>query len=441
MGKHPGVRRRALGVGLAVALVPLLSACDVWEQLGHGAGNTRFNPKEAAITPGNVGSLTRGWSVRVNGDFSEPILSGGKLYTTVSPPTGAGRVRSYDAKTGALAWDKPVPASTNPGEPGPVVLAGGALWVSHSGSGASSCAASLSRLDPATGNVLSTETTGAAILGPVVASGTTAAFVTRGGCGQPGNQPQLRVRDTATPSAASWTSSLPTATWASPKAAIGNGKIYVAAEDVVYAFDAAGCGAATCTPLWTAALTFDGAPALAYEGRPVAGPDGTLYIGASTQLDGALVFALDGATGAPLWRTEPHSDPGSGWQSIALAHDQLYVSDHRHDGPGGALEVFTAAGCGESVCAPEWSASIDGPPVGGLTVGGDVLYVGLWKATDSRFAAFNAHGCGAAVCSRLANVAFGAEQPIQAAVAGGRVAVASVDETGTSTLRILVPAS
>lgn len=441
MGEEAGrqrLRRRHRGLALVAVLVPLLSACDVWEQLGHGADNTRFNPKEAAITPDNVGSLSQKWSSPVSGDLSEPIQSGGKIYTTVSPPTGAGRVRSYDAKTGALAWDKPVPAPTTPGEPGPVVLVGGALWVSHGGSGASSCSAVLSRLDPANGNVLSTETTGAEILGPLVASGSTAAFVTRGGCGQPGNQPQLRVRDTASPTA-SWTFSLPAgATTQAP--AIGNGTIYVAAENLVYAFDAAGCGAATCTPLWTTPLEVGGSPALAYEGRPVVGSDGTVYVGASTQTIESLVFALDAETGAQLWRTDLHSGPGTGWQSVALAHDQLYVSDHGDGTRENALEVYAAAGCGEPVCAPTWSASIDGAPVGGLTVGGDVLYVGLFRSTDRRYAAFDAHGCGAAVCSRLANVAFGTEQPIQAAVAGGRVAVVGVGSTG-STLRVLAPSS
>lgn len=431
-----GLRRRYQGLALVAVLVPLLSACDVWEQVGQGAGNTRFNPKEAAITPANVGSLSQKWSSHISGDFSEPILSGGKIYTTVSPPSGAGSVRSYDAKTGALLWDEPVPAPTTPGEAGPVVLAGGALWVSHGGSGASSCAAVLSRLDPANGDVLSTETTGAEILGPVVGSGSTVAFVTRNGCGQPGGQSQLRVRDTATPSA-SWTFSFPAS--ASPHApAIGDGTIYVTADDVMYAFDAAGCGAATCTPLWTKALEVDGAPAFAYEGRPVVGSDGTVYIGASGPAISTLVFALDGATGAHLWRTELHSGPGTGWQSVALAHDQLYVSDHGDGTRANALDVYAAGGCGDAVCAPTWSASIDGPPVGGLTVGGDVLYVGIYKSTDSRYAAFDADGCGAAVCSRLANVAFGTEQPIQAGVAGGRVAVVGTNASG-STLRVLAP--
>ena len=56
------------------------------------------------------------------------------------------------------------------------------------------------------------------------------------------------------------------------------------------------------------------------------------------------------------------------------------------------------------------------------------------------FLAFDAHGCGSAACSRLAGVDFGDQQPLQAAVAGGRVAVVAVG-LDAATLRVLVPGS
>jgi outer membrane protein assembly factor BamB len=426
---------------VAAALVPLLAACNAWEQLGHGPDNTRFNPDEAAITPDNVDSLDEAWSAHVDGSFSEPILSGGKLYTTVVS-AGIGSVRSYNADTGALIWTRRLPAPATPGSPGPVVLAGGALWVSYSGSGASFCSSRLTRLDPATGNVLSTETTDPADLGPVVADGTTVAFTVRGNC-QLGNQPQLVVRDTGT-TTGSWTYRFPAGV--TPTApSIGHGSIVVAAEDVVYAFDAAGCGAAICAPTWTTSLDPDGTGVWAYEGRPVIGPDGTVYIGADTSATETLVLALDGETGAHLWRTDLHPGGGSGFQGIALADGRLYVSDQRYSsgsgsGSGGAVEAFVAAGCGQPVCAPVWSAAVDRLPVAGLTVGGDVVYLGLYDEDDSRFVAFDADGCGAAVCSRLADVGFGDEQPLRVAMAGGRVAVVGAGPTG-ETLRVLVPSA
>ncbi len=63
----------------------------------------------------------------------------------------------------------------------------------------------------------------------------------------------------------------------------------------------------------------------------------------------------------------------------------------------------------------------------------------LSDAWSSRLV-FDAHGCGSAACSRLAGVDFGDQQPLQAAVAGGRVAVVAVG-LDAATLRVLVPGS
>ncbi len=434
--RPPDARRRwRRALTLVVALVPLLSACNVWEQVGRLPNASRFNPEEAAITPNKVASLHDAWSSQVSGSFSEPILADGKLYTTVDG-AGGGRVRSYDAATGAVLWDAPVPAPATAGSSGPVVSVGGALWVSRAGGGGSACASLLNRLDPATGNVLTSETTGPAVTGPVVAAGTTAAFVTKPGCSQTGNRARLSVRDLSG-ATGSWTFSFPDGDFPTPPS-IGNGKIYVASGNQVYAFDAAGCGAATCVPVWTTSLDLDGGRVDAAGSRPVIGPDDTVYVGALAGGLQTLVRALDGQTGAHLWRTDVHPGPGPGWQNLALAHGQLYVSDQRHGSPGNALEVFAAEGCGQPVCAPAWSASIDGPPVAGLTVGGDVLYVGLFGQTNSRLVAFDARGCGSATCARLGAVDFGDRQPLHVSVADGRLAVVSAGSAGYS-LRVLVP--
>ena len=434
--RPPDARRRwRRALTLVVALVPLLSACNVWEQVGRLPNASRFNPEEAAITPDNVASLHDAWSSQASGSFSEPILAGGRLYTTVDG-AGGGRVRAYDAATGAVLWDTPVPGPATAGSSGPVVSVGGALWVSRAGGGGSACDSLLNRLDPATGNVLGSEVTGPAVTGPVVAAGTTVAFVTRPWCSQTGNRAQLAVRDLSG-ATESWTFSFPDGDFPTPPS-IGNGKIYVASGNQVYAFDAAGCGAATSAPLWTTSLDLDGGRVDAAGSRLVVGPDGTVYVGAMAGGLQTLVLALDGQTGAHLWRTDVHPAPGGGWQNLALAHGQLYVSDQRHGSPGNALEVFAAEGCGQPVCAPAWSASIDGPPVAGLTVGGDVLYVGLFGATNSQMVAFDARGCGSATCARLGAVDFGDRQPLQVSVAGGRLAVVSAGSAGYS-LRVLVP--
>ena len=74
----------------------------------------------------------------------------------------------------------------------------------------------------------------------------------------------------------------------------------------------------------------------------------------------------------------------------------------------------------------------------GLTVGGDVLYVGVYGSTDSRMVGFDAHGCGAATCTQLGAVGFDDRQPMQVSVAGGRLAVVNAGTAGSS-LRVLVP--
>lgn len=435
--RPPDVRRhRRRALALMVALVSLLSACNVWDQVGRLPDATRFNPDEADITSDTVDSLHDAWSVQSTGSFSEPILTGGNLYTTVDAP-GDGRVRSYDAATGAVLWDTPVPGPATAGPTGPVVSIAGALWVSRAGAGGSVCDSLLHRLDPATGKVVDSETTGPAITGPVVGSGTTLAFVTRPGCSETGGRTRLAVRDLSG-ATESWTYSFPAGDQPTTPPSIGNGTIYVASANQVYAFDAAGCGAATCEPLWSASLDVDGQRVDADGSRPVVGPDGTVYVGAMGSGIATLVHALDGGTGAHLWRTEAHSGPGSGWQNLAVAHNQLYVSDHRHGDPANALEVFAAEGCGRPVCDPVWSAAIDGPPVAGLTVGGDVLYVGLSGWTDNRLVAFGAKGCDSPTCTQLAAVDFGERQPLAMSVAGGRLAVVSAGPSDQS-LRVLVP--
>src|SRR5688572_21723544 len=118
-GVMGGRRGRYRRMALVAVLLGSLAACDVWEQQGQGPGNGRSNPAATGITPGNAGSLSGAWSTPVAGRYSEPVLSGNRLYTTVAPVGSGsgpgGSVRSYDVATGALVWSRALPAPAVPG--------------------------------------------------------------------------------------------------------------------------------------------------------------------------------------------------------------------------------------------------------------------------------------------------------------------------------------
>jgi outer membrane protein assembly factor BamB len=106
-----------------------------------------------------------------------------------------------------------------------------------------------------------------------------------------------------------WRASLGTALGASP--ALANGKLFVPTDQGnVLVFDARGCAAAVCTPLWTDA----------------------------TGTTGALFQPLVG--GDVLYTAARESGP------IPL--------------PPAALRAFPLGGCGQATCAPIWSASAAG---------------------------------------------------------------------------------
>ena len=66
----------------------------------------------------------------------------------------------------------------------------------------------------------------------------------------------------------------------------------------------------------------------------------------------------------------------------------------------GKLNAFTAAGCGQTVCAPLWQglagpqSILDSSPA----VANGVVFVG---AFDGKLYAFDADGCGRATCTPL----------------------------------------
>ncbi|GIJ62803.1 outer membrane protein assembly factor BamB family protein [Virgisporangium aurantiacum] len=190
--------------------------------------------------------------------------------------------------------------------------------------------------------------------------------------------------------------------------AVAGGLVLIAAADhFLYAFPAAGCGAATCKPRWRGQLadaSIDSSVAVAGNVAYVGDFSGHLY-----------AFALQGCGAAvckPLWTGV--GEPNELFGAPAVGNGFVYVSTFLStpDLFTGRLLAFRIAGCvagPAAVCKPAWTADIGGPAdrTGSPTVAGDTVFVGSTtlfgegENTDFHLFAFAAAGCGAAVCKPL----------------------------------------
>lgn len=178
-------------------------------------------------------------------------------------------------------------------------------------------------------------------------------------------------------------------------AVIANGIAYVGSTNAnMYAFSAGGCGSSTCQPLWITNLR-GSLPAGASVGIStpaiVAGNVYTAasYVDASNGHHGTLAV-LNASTGSVLWMAQL---AGTAGELIVVSGGYVYVSTS-----SGAVQVFSAAGCGQSTCTPLWSATTSGFVNAAPVVAGSTLYV---ASEDHSLYAFSATGCGAATCSPL----------------------------------------
>jgi hypothetical protein len=126
----------------------------------------------------------------------------------------------------------------------------------------------------------------------------------------------LYALDAAT-GAVEWRAELPTAAAGVP--ALADGVVYLPARDGhLLAFDADGCGAAACEPLWSAQVTDHGAN----DGPPIVA-GGVVFIGSE---DGVFAYDADGcgaSTCDPLW-----SAPSPrGATALAESNGRLLVLD------------------------------------------------------------------------------------------------------------------
>src|SRR5262245_6893012 len=76
-----------------------------WRMIGHDPANTRNQPFEHRIKPGNVGRLAVKWIATTAGDVSAtPAVAGGAVYFG----DFGGMLWKLDAETGAVIWSHAV---------------------------------------------------------------------------------------------------------------------------------------------------------------------------------------------------------------------------------------------------------------------------------------------------------------------------------------------
>ena len=419
---------------MLVALLVVATGCD-WAQLGFDAAHTGSQPFERTIGPGNVAQLTESWSAQTAGRQTpiSPAVVGGIVYMVAT-----GFVYAVDARTGVRLWKAPVSgfAPSSPTVSGGVVfVAGDRLQVfAAGGCGARTCAAlwTSDLFPPLPGPQPLPRVSGSpAVSGGVVYVDAIKLFAyDASGCGAPTCAPL-------------WTSPSNSPARALGTPAVANGIVYTT-HGGVSAFTASGCGAAECAPLWTA--TVDGYPS---SGPAVA--DGVVYVPTDTgnytgTITAFRVADCSAARCAPLWKapTFGHSNSFVGLTpdnvSAAIAGGVVYVAANGSTWGDATFYAFRAAGCGTPTCSPLWTAQAPGSALSSPTVANGVVYLGTGYVAQGRgeasprflgaLAAFKAAGCGALTCAPLWKSADTTVES-SAAIVNGAVYVATLPTNST----------
>jgi outer membrane protein assembly factor BamB len=381
-------------VGVAALTAPPADAGDRDWPSRRGGQTNAGAVADSAITTATVSTLRASWAAVVEPSiWYEPVVVGEQAYVScmVDDPRPY-RHCAVGVADGTVRWRTPAREATAAVEGGTVFVAG------------SRHPATFQALDAGTGQVRwTTEPGGSQInMGPQPAGDL--VLVTT-------DEPELNALDAATGAerwalevsergvtpavvgddvyvatgslrvvdrrtgAARWTGRTPGPRLTGSPLVHGGLVIVGSRGDLTVAYDADGCGAEYCDPVWTA-------------------PYPTLY---SPTAFGDLVVvvverelvALDLASGALRWRTGPRTVEGG--SPAAVAGDVAFATSSE-----GTLVAYAAGGCGEPVCAPLWSARIDeaGRPNSGPVVAGDAVYV----TGTGALVRFSLPGDGPAVC-------------------------------------------
>ena len=408
--------RTIVGRVLVGSLLAVTAAgCD-WGMPRGDAARTG-NASEATIGVGNVTDLEQAWIVDT-GQLSPagPVTASGAVVVV-----DGDSVQAYEAGSGALRWDTPLPPSggglgsrrwTPPAARGDTVLIGYGDPLTSGGSHGGFVG-----FDGVTGEV--TDGGGCCVGGVAVPTSPlsfvgddvwfAAAYVAplAGGAwaGIEGHSAAGQVVRTLTTTNGSG------ATAGSP--AVAGGVAYFARPgggflDAIDATGVEGCTDAgafvSCTPLWSAPVT--GSPEVAVSGSSV-------Y--ASTPAGISAYATGDDVRGAgqpPLWQAAVAGPTAVALTPAAAATSVLVGSSD------GSLRAYAAGGCGAPTCPATWQA-VTGGSVGAPVVANGVAYV---TSADGHVYAFAAAGCGAPTCEPLWSAPT-PSAPTGVIVANGRVFV------------------
>lgn len=402
MSGRRGRASRIWAAGVVMALV--LTGCNGWLQVGYGPEHQRHNVAERTLTLANVGTLTEQWSVQVPRAWQEPIVADGRVYLATEAASGGAGALALDVDDGATVWERELWSGARKS---PVALSGGLLHFSAFESfGSAFCQGHSGRLNPADGSDAGPVTD--RLSSPPVTAGsvvvqTSVAPGVDGVC-TPAPPLRLEVRDLET-GAVRWHAdiSTPPNTWVEAvryeHPTVADGKIYLNHEGVIFAFDLDGCGADTCSPIWSVDLDS--------RRTPVAGA-GRVYVSTSF----SETVALAGDDGSELWRADVYAP-------LALAGDTVFATTDTE------LLAYDAAGCGSATCSPLWTAQLTDQSNFAATapaIAAGVVYVGV----NDKLVAYPAAGCGAPTCPPVASVPLPGNAA-EVTVAAGKVFVTTSD--------------
>ena len=359
------------------AQAPFLVSTN-WNQFGFSPWHQGDNPYENVLSPSNVGQLQLAWTTTPIGySATSPAIAGGNIYASGHGTSNEYPLYSFNQLTGRPTWRS---NSIEPSGPTMAVnylpINGTPSWVlftsldsdiggvdAYNVSACTTVPCPLLWSQPldaqaevtyANGVVYASSADGhvyafAADSGtplwtsPAATGNYTGAPAWWGGRVYAGSYDGYLYAFNAADGAVLWKGSLGGV--ALTGTTVANGLVYINAGGTLEAFNALGCGAVTCAPVWTSTA------ADSYLSTDPAYANGVVYVGGGFNR-GLYAFAAAGCgkpTCSPVWVGTTVDPVGS---DISIANGVVYASSAY---PSFQLEAFAAAGCGAATCDPLWT--------------------------------------------------------------------------------------